>query len=96
MKLVKRTQESQINNTTKTSKIIKVLSIIACLTIGLFSACGLETPTCQTCGFNGNEQVQDVNGGGLYSADSNGCVTIQNSGGGGCSRFDLQPLSGAS
>lgn len=83
----------------KVIKRIKTLSMVVCLGIALFSVgCnnGNETPPpCVTCGFNGNEQVQDVGeGGGLYAANGNGCVSIENPSGRPCGRFVLQPLTG--
>ncbi|KAF0250018.1 MAG: hypothetical protein FD167_584 [bacterium] len=85
----------------KSSKLInriKGWSAIICLAITVMSvACGGgETPApCTFCGFGAGEQVQDVGeGGGLYSADNGGCVTIENSSGGRCGRFHVQPLIG--
>jgi len=83
----------------KSIKRVKALSIIICLTLALFSvACNEgnnETPPpCRFCGFNENEQVQDKGEGGLYAADTNGCVVIENPSGRPCGRFNIQPLSG--
>ena len=76
---------------------LKLMSVFAVLALALVSVgCGSEQPTCQICGFNSREQVQDVGvGGGLYAADTEGCVLIVNSGNGNCGRFVLQPLSGS-
>ncbi len=89
----------ELTKSMKSNKLanrVKGWSAIVCLAVALFnSACGLERPTCQFCGFNGQEQIQDLGtGGGFYAADNNGCVTIVNAGDGACSRFELQPLSG--
>jgi hypothetical protein len=80
----------------KSVKKVKVLLVMIALTAAVFSAaCGGRVPTCQFCGFNSNEQVQDLGiGGGLYGANEEGCITIIDTGDGSCSRFNLQPLSG--
>jgi hypothetical protein len=90
----------------KLSNRVKTLifSLIAVTALGLIFLPGQQTQkaaqntnqnSSQFCGFNSNEQVQDVGtGGGLYGADQEGCITIVDNGIGNCSRFDLQPLSG--
>lgn len=74
----------------------KLLIISFALAVAMLTgACGSERPSCEFCGFNPNEQVQDVGtGGGLYTTNTDGCITIINTGDGACSRFLIQPLVG--
>ena len=92
----------ELTKSMKSNKLanrVKGWSAIICLALAIFStACheGNETPPpCSFCGFNGNEQIQDLGtGGGLYGANGSGCVVIENPSGRSCGRFFLQPLTG--
>lgn len=64
------------------------LAIIALAGLILTVACG--TPGGGCCGFLDRSNYQDLNGGGIYSTDANGCII----GVGSCNGHNFQPLSG--
>ncbi len=78
----------------KSINVMKAIkSLASILSVLILSVACSSNNDCRQCGFQANEQVQNLGTGGaqFYYADGNGCVTIS---GADCGRVRLQPLSG--